>query len=90
MLAAVLAMGVHSSFFGPIKYAILPQHMRKDEVLGATGLVGGWLARRLDVERALADGLAGERGHDALDVLFSDADEGDAVAQADVPDVGLF
>src|SRR3546814_1330946 len=32
-------MGVHSSFFGPIKYAILPQHLHKDEVLGGTGLV---------------------------------------------------
>jgi MFS family permease len=39
MLAAVLAMGVHSTFFGPIKYAILPQHLRPDEVLGGTGLV---------------------------------------------------
>ena len=39
MLAAVLAMGVHSTFFGPIKYAILPQHLGKDEVLGGTGLV---------------------------------------------------
>jgi MFS family permease len=32
-------MGVHSTFFGPIKYAILPQHLRHDEVLGGTGLV---------------------------------------------------
>ncbi len=39
MLGAVLAMGVHSTFFGPIKYAILPQHLTKDEVLGGTGLV---------------------------------------------------
>jgi len=39
MLAAVFAMGVHSTFFGPIKYAILPQHLEKDEVLGGTGLV---------------------------------------------------
>ena len=46
MLAAVFAMGVHSTFFGPIKYAILPQHLRKDEVLGGTGLVeaGTYLA----------------------------------------------
>lgn len=41
MLAAVLAMGIHSSFFGPIKYAILPQHLERDEVLGGTGLVEG-------------------------------------------------
>jgi MFS family permease len=39
MLAAVLAMGVHSTFFGPIKYAILPQHLEPQEVLGGTGLV---------------------------------------------------
>ncbi|WP_072383865.1 MFS transporter [Novosphingobium sp. NDB2Meth1] len=39
MLAALLAMGVHSTFFGPIKYAILPQHLHKDEVLAGTGLV---------------------------------------------------
>jgi len=39
MLSAVGLMGVHSTFFGPIKYAILPQHLRHDEVLGGTGLV---------------------------------------------------
>ena len=39
MLTAVFAMGVHSTFFGPIKYAILPQHLERDEVLGGTGLV---------------------------------------------------
>ena len=46
MLCAVLAMGVHSTFFGPIKYAILPQHLERDEVLGGTGLVeaGTYLA----------------------------------------------
>lgn len=39
MLAALLAMGVHSTFFGPIKYAILPQHLQPGEVLAGTGLV---------------------------------------------------
>ena len=39
MLAALFAMGAHSTFFGPIKYAILPQHLEPDEVLGGTGLV---------------------------------------------------
>ncbi|WP_310468009.1 MFS transporter [Sphingomonas sp.] len=39
LLAALFAMGVHSTFFGPIKYAILPQHLSKEEVLGGTGLV---------------------------------------------------
>jgi MFS family permease len=39
LLAALAAMGVHSTFFGPIKYAILPQHLEPEEVLGGTGLV---------------------------------------------------
>ena len=39
MLAAVTGMGVHSTFFGPVKYAILPQHLGEDDVLGGTGLV---------------------------------------------------
>jgi MFS family permease len=39
MLSALFAMGVHSSFFGPIKYGILPQHLEEQEVLGGTGLV---------------------------------------------------
>ncbi len=39
LLVALAAMGVHSTFFGPIKYAILPQHLENDEVLGGTGLV---------------------------------------------------
>jgi MFS family permease len=39
MLLALFAMGIHSTFFGPIKYAILPQHLRPNEVLAGTGLV---------------------------------------------------
>jgi MFS family permease len=39
MFVALFAMGLHSTFFGPIKYAILPQHLKKDEVLAGTGLV---------------------------------------------------
>ena len=39
LLVALFAMGVHSTFFGPIKYAILPQHLHDEEVLGGTGLV---------------------------------------------------
>jgi MFS family permease len=46
MFIALFSMGVHSTFFGPIKYGILPQHLNKEEVLGGTGLVeaGTYLA----------------------------------------------
>ncbi|MFM9828549.1 MAG: MFS transporter [Sphingomonas sp.] len=39
MLGAVLCLGTHATFFGPIKYALLPQHLNEDEVLAGTGLV---------------------------------------------------
>jgi MFS family permease len=67
MLLAVLALGIHSTFFGPIKYAILPQHLREDEVLGGTGLVesatyiaillGTVLAGFISVQAAAIGGL---------------------------------
>ncbi|NCP10909.1 MAG: MFS transporter [Sphingomonadales bacterium] len=46
MLLVLFAMGVHSAFFGPLKYAILPQHLEPENVLGGTGLVeaGTYLA----------------------------------------------
>ena len=40
-LAVVFLMGCHSTLFGPVKYAILPQHLREDELLAGTGLVEG-------------------------------------------------
>jgi len=39
MLLALFLLGLQSTFFGPIKYAILPQHLEEDEVLAGTGLV---------------------------------------------------
>src|SRR3546814_9976239 len=54
MLAAVLCLGVHSTFFGTIKYAILPQHLDRDHVLGGTGLIeaGTYLAILLGTVRS--------------------------------------
>ncbi|WJY18576.1 MFS transporter [Alteriqipengyuania flavescens] len=39
LLATLFGTGVQSAFFGPIKYAILPQHLKPGEVLAGTGLV---------------------------------------------------
>ena len=40
-LAVIGLMGLHSTVFGPVKYAILPQHLGKEELLLGTGLVEG-------------------------------------------------
>ncbi|RMU07464.1 Acyltransferase protein [Pseudomonas syringae pv. coriandricola] len=39
MLAALFAMGTHSALFGPVKYSILPQHLRETELVGGNALV---------------------------------------------------
>jgi MFS family permease len=39
LVAAVVGMGLHSTLFGPVKYAYLPQHLRRDELTGGNGVV---------------------------------------------------
>ena len=39
LFLALLLMGVHSTLFGPVKYAILPQSLRPEELVGGNGLV---------------------------------------------------
>ncbi|WP_166110712.1 MFS transporter [Pseudoalteromonas sp. Z9A5] len=39
MLATVFLMGLQSTFFGPLKYSILPQHVAPNELTKANGLV---------------------------------------------------
>ena len=39
LLTALALMGVHSTLFGPVKYAILPQHLKPEELVGGNGLV---------------------------------------------------
>jgi acyl-[acyl-carrier-protein]-phospholipid O-acyltransferase/long-chain-fatty-acid--[acyl-carrier-protein] ligase len=39
LFLSILFMGVHSTFFGPIKYSVLPDHLHKNELLGANGFI---------------------------------------------------
>jgi MFS family permease len=39
LLGALFLLGVHSTFFGPVKYAILPQALKPHELVGGNGLV---------------------------------------------------
>jgi 1-acyl-sn-glycerol-3-phosphate acyltransferase len=39
LLSALFLMGAHSTVFGPVKYAILPQHLHEDELIGGNALV---------------------------------------------------
>ena len=39
LLFVLFLMGTQSSFFGPIKYSILPQHLKEKELMGGNALV---------------------------------------------------
>ncbi|NHZ62650.1 MFS transporter [Massilia genomosp. 1] len=39
LIASVVGMGVHSTLFGPVKYAYLPQHLKPEELVGGNGVV---------------------------------------------------
>jgi hypothetical protein len=57
LLAVLFLLGAQSALFGPVKYAILPQHLKPDELIGGNAwveagtfvaillgtIVGGWL-----------------------------------------------
>jgi MFS family permease len=63
LLTALFLLGLHSTLFGPVKYAILPQHLREKELVGGNALVeaGTFVAILIGT---LAGGLlAGAAGH---------------------------
>jgi len=39
LLGTLFLMGLHSTFFGPVKYSILPQVLKEDELVGGNALV---------------------------------------------------
>ncbi|WP_313951272.1 MFS transporter [Accumulibacter sp.] len=39
LLAALFLLGLQSALFGPVKYAILPQHLHENELVGGNALV---------------------------------------------------
>ena len=39
LLGSLFLMGLHSTIFGPVKYSILPQHLKSGEIMGGTGLI---------------------------------------------------
>ncbi|HSG21756.1 MAG TPA: MFS transporter [Azonexus sp.] len=39
LMGALFLLGLHSTLFGPVKYAILPQHLHSDELVGGNALI---------------------------------------------------
>jgi 1-acyl-sn-glycerol-3-phosphate acyltransferase len=71
LFAVLFLMGLQSALFGPVKYAILPQHLREEELVGGNGLVesatfvaillgtiAGGLLIAIETHGAMASGIA--------------------------------
>jgi MFS family permease len=41
LMFILFMMGVHSTFFGPIKYSLLPEHLKEKELIAGNGLIEG-------------------------------------------------
>lgn len=41
LMLTLFGFGTHSAFFGPVKYAVLPQHLAEDELIAGNGYVEG-------------------------------------------------
>jgi len=39
LMGALFLLGLHSTLFGPVKYAIMPQHLQEDELVGGNALI---------------------------------------------------
>lgn len=39
LMITLFFLGTHSTFFGPIKYSILPEHLKKSELIGGNALI---------------------------------------------------
>lgn len=39
LVSALIMMGIHSTFFGPVKYSYMPQHLSEQELIGGNAMV---------------------------------------------------
>lgn len=39
LMSCLFMMGIHSALFGPLKYSVLPQYLKDNEILGGNGLI---------------------------------------------------
>ncbi|RLJ62672.1 MFS transporter [Sulfurisoma sediminicola] len=62
LLASLFLLGLHSTLFGPIKYAILPQHLGEKELVGGNALIEAGTFVAILIGTLLGGLLAGDLG----------------------------
>ncbi len=63
LLVALSLLGLHSTLFGPVKYAILPQHLREEELVGGNALIESGTFVSILIGTVAGGLLAGVGGH---------------------------
>lgn len=66
MLCVLFALGSQSAFFGPIKYSILPQHLRPEEILSGNAYVESGTFIAILLGTILGGFLGGNLSYQAL------------------------
>lgn len=69
LLAVLFLMGTHSAFFGPLKYGILPQHLREEELTGGNALIQMATYIAILVGAMIGGFVASLHGHGALPIV---------------------
>ena len=59
LFLSLFLLGLHSTLFGPVKYAILPQHLKSEELVGGNALIEAGTSIAILVGPLLAGLLAG-------------------------------
>lgn len=59
LMSTLFFLGCHSTFFGPIKYSILPEHLQKSELIAGNGLIEAGTFTAILLGQVLGGGLFG-------------------------------
>lgn len=59
LMSTLFFLGCHSTFFGPIKYSILPEHLQKHELIAGNGLIEAGTFTAILLGQVLGGGLFG-------------------------------
>ena len=62
LMGSLFLLGLHSTLFGPVKYAILPQHLKSEELVGGNALIEAGTFVAILLGTLLGGLLAGAEG----------------------------
>ena len=71
MLVVLFLLGTQSAFFGPLKYSILPQHLRESELVGGNAMVAMGTFVAILLGTLIGTAVGGGRFESAYGLLFA-------------------